>query len=141
MSEINTAKSVEIKNYTVPVRYFTRVVLKGGKVVEKEVSEDIEIGMLARTSSAHTKFAAELLKAGDGGDVELQGKVAVKFASMMIVNDKTRDAIVKDEMACLDIFWSEPVQKDIERFLSTWGIVQRVLSNAPEEDKNLPLNE
>lgn len=140
MSEINSTSSVEIKNYTVPVRYFSRVVLKGGKVVEKEVSEDIEIGMLARTSSAHTKFAAELLQAG-GGDADLQGKVAVKFASMMIVNDKTRDAIVKDEMACLDIFWSEPVQKDIERFLSTWGIVQRMLSNTPEEDKNLPLNE
>lgn len=140
MSEISSTNSVEIKNYTVPVRYFSRVVLKGGKVVEKEVAEEIEIGMLARTSSAHTKFATELLQAG-GGDAELQGKVAVKFASLMIVDDKKREVIVKDEMACLDLFWSNPVQEDIERFLSTWGIVQRMLSNAPEEEKSLSQTE
>lgn len=140
MSEINSTSSVEIKNYTVPVRYFSRVVLKGGKVVEKEVSEEIEIGMLARTSAAHTRFATELVKTGTG-DIEADAKIAVKFASLMIVNDKTRDAIVKDEMSCLDLFLSDPVQKDIERFLSTWGIVQRMAANAPEEDKNLLLNE
>lgn len=131
MSENNMTQQVEIKNYTVPVRYFTKSVLKGGRYVEKEVSEDIEIGMLARTSAAHTKFASELLQSG-GGDAEHQGQIAVKFASMMIVDDKKRDAITKDQMACLDIFWSEPVQNDIERFLSTWGIVQRMLRDAPE---------
>lgn len=141
MSEINTTNSVEIKNYTVPVRYFTRAILKGGKVVEKEVAEEVEIGMLARTSASHTKFATEFMKVGAGNDIEADAKIAVKFASLMIVDDKKREAIVKDEMACLDIFLSEPVQKDIERFLSTWGIVQRMTSNAPEEDKSQSLSE
>lgn len=126
------AKTVEIKNYTVPVRYFTRAVLKGGRVVEQEVEEEIEVGMLSRTSVAHTKFANKLLSAGSGND-EIAGEVAMEFATKMIVDDKTREAITKDQMACLDLFWSDPVQKDIERFLSTWGVVQRILRNAPKD--------
>lgn len=142
MSEVNkmAAKTVEIKNYTVPVRYFTRAVLKGGRVVEQEVEEEIEVGMLSRTSVAHTKFAGELLQGGMG-DPTVSGAVAVKFASMMIIDDKKRAAISQDQMACLDLFWSDPVQKDIERFLSTWGIVERMISNAPEDTMSRSENE
>ena len=49
---------------------------------------------------------------------------------MMIVDDKQRKAIVNDVMACIDLYGSDPVQKDIERFLPRWGVVMGLLGTA-----------
>ena len=103
----------------------------GGITVETvEVEEDVEVGMLSRTSAAHTNFATQLLMHGASGDLEQLAPIATKFCEMMIVDDKQRKAIVNDAMACIDLYGSDPVQKDIERFLSRWGVVMGLLGTA-----------
>ena len=119
-----------IQNYTVRLRYFKRSVAPKAQVIEQEVEEDVEVGMLSRTSAAHTNFATQLLMHGASGDLEQLAPIATKFCEMMIVYDKQRKAIVNDAMACIDLYGSDPVQKDIERFLSRWGVVMGLLGTA-----------
>lgn len=119
-----------IQNYTVRLRYFKRSVAPKAQVIEQEVEEDVEVGMLSRTSAAHTNFATQLLMHGTSGDLEQLAPIATKFCEMMIVDDKQRKAIVNDVMACIDLYGSDPVQKDIERFLSRWGVVMGLLGTA-----------
>lgn len=119
-----------IQNYTVRLRYFKRSVAPKAQVIEQEVEEDVEVGMLSRTSAAHTNFATQLLMHGASGDLEQLAPIATKFCEMMIVDDKQRKAIVNDVMSCIDLYGSEPVQKDIERFLSRWGVVMGLLGTA-----------
>lgn len=119
-----------IQNYTVRLRYFKRSVAPKAQVIEQEVEEDVEVGMLSRTSAAHTNFATQLLMHGASGDLEQLAPIATKFCEMMIVDDKQRNAIVNDVMACIDLYGSELVQKDIERFLSRWGVVMGLLGAA-----------
>lgn len=119
-----------IQNYTVRLRYFKRSVAPKAQVIEQEVEEDVEVGMLSRTSAAHTNFATQLLMHGASGDLEQLAPIATKFCEMMIVDDKQRKAIVNDVMACIDLYGSDPVQKDIERFLSRWGVVMGLLGTA-----------
>lgn len=119
-----------IQNYTVRLRYFKRSVAPKAQVIEQEVEEDVEVGMLSRTSAAHTNFATQLLMHGASGDLEQLAPIATKFCEMMIVDDKQRNAIVNDVMACIDLYGSDPVQKDIERFLSRWGVVMGLLGTA-----------
>lgn len=116
-----------LKNYTVRLRYFKRGVGPKAQVVEQEVEEDVEVGMLSRTSAAHTNFATQLLMRGAAPDLEQIAPVAVRFCEMMIADENQRKAIVSDTMACIDLYSSEPVQKDIERFLSRWGVVMGLL--------------
>lgn len=110
-----------IQNYTVRLRYFKRSVAPKAQVIEQEVEEDVEVGMLSRTSAAHTNFATQLLMHGASGDLEQLAPIATKFCEMMIVDDKQRKAIVNDVMACIDLYGSDPVQKDIERFFIALG--------------------
>ena len=119
-----------IQNYTVRLRYFKRSVAPKAQVIEQEVEEDVEVGMLSRTSAAHTNFATQLLMHGASGDLEQLAPIATKFCEMMIVDDKQRKAIVNDVMACIDLYGSDLVQKDIERFLSRWGVVMGLLGTA-----------
>lgn len=119
-----------IQNYTVRLRYFKRSVAPKAQVIEQEVEEDVEVGMLSRTSAAHTNFATQLLMHGASGDLEQLAPIATKFCEMMIVDDKQRKAIVNDVMACIDLYGSDPVQKDIERFLSRWGVVMGLIGTA-----------
>ena len=119
-----------IQNYTVRLRYFKRSVAPKAQVIEQEGEEDVEVGMLSRTSAAHTNFATQLLMHGASGDLEQLAPIATKFCEMMIVDDKQRKAIVNDAMACIDLYGSDPVQKDIERFLSRWGVVMGLLGTA-----------
>jgi hypothetical protein len=119
-----------IQNYTVRLRYFKRSVAPKAQVIEQEVEEDVEVGMLSRTSAAHTNFATQLLMHGASGDLEQLAPIATKFCEMMIVDDKQRNAIVNDVMACIDLYGSDLVQKDIERFLSRWGVVMGLLGTA-----------
>ena len=72
----------------------------------------------------------KLLMHGASGDLEQLAPIATKFCEMMIVDDKQRKAIVNDVMACIDLYGSDPVQKDIERFLSRWGVVMGLLGTA-----------
>ena len=68
-----------IQNYTVRLRYFKRSVAPKAQVIEQEVEEDVEVGMLSRTSAAHTNFATQLLMHGASNDLEQLAPVATKF--------------------------------------------------------------
>lgn len=68
-----------IQNYTVRLRYFKRSVAPKAQVIEQEVEEDVEVGMLSRTSAAHTNFATQLLMHGASGDLEQLAPIATKF--------------------------------------------------------------
>ena len=118
--------ATQIKNYRVHMTYFTRFIKKGAEVEEREIEDDIEIAMLSRVSPAHTQFAATLLDAMGEMSIENVLPSAKRFAEMMIVDDKIRNAIINDSMACIDLFYSDAVQKDIERFLEPWGVVKRL---------------
>lgn len=115
-----------IKNYSVRLKYFVQSVGKNAQVVERELEEDVELCMLARTSPAHTAFATKLLMNGGDPDLEVLCGVAKRLCELIIVNEKQRNAILNDSMACLDLYSDEAVQKDIERFLSGWGVVRKL---------------
>lgn len=131
MPEKPTPVTVEISTYKVQVKYYQRAVLKNAKVVETLVDEEVEIAMLARTSAAHTALATRLVKYSGSNDIEEVAKIAKDFVRILVVNDKVRDALAADIMACIDIFLSNPAQNDIERFLSGWGFVEKIVAGTP----------
>ena len=130
-----TVKQTELKNHTVHLRYFKQVVGKNAQVVEREVEEDVEVAMLARTSRAHSDFGPMLLERGATGALSDISPVARRFCEMLVVDEKQRADILNDTMACLDLYGSKEAQQDIERFLSRWGVVEQVI-NHQEPDQN-----
>lgn len=84
--------------------------------VEKEV-QGLKLFKLHRTNIAHSKFAFNLNRsAGSENDAVIDD--AIQYAKICIVDNKLREEISKDPFACLVIFQSEEVQKDLMDFFS-----------------------
>ena len=141
MSEKITKQSTStvIKDYTVHVQYYQRVIKAKGIIEEVLKDEDIAVGMLARTSIEHTRFGTRLMQDGGTTDSEVLTDLAKKFVQLMVVDEKVQADLLNDAMACIDIYLSEPVQQDIERFLSSWGSVRRMIN--AESHEPTPTNE
>lgn len=99
---------------------------------EKEVS-NLQIFRLQRTNLAHSKFAFGLNRNGDT-DMEAIMDDAVKYAKLCIVDVKLREEISKDAFACLSIFQSEEVQKDITDFFT---IISRQMGITKSEEETI----
>lgn len=99
---------------------------------EKEVS-NLQIFRLQRTNLAHSKFAFGLNRNGDT-DMEAIMDDAVKYAKLCIVDVKLREEIAKDAFACLAIFQSEEVQKDITDFFT---IISRQMGITKSEEETI----
>ena len=99
---------------------------------EKEVS-NLQIFRLQRTNLAHSKFAFGLNRNGDT-DMEAIMDDAVKYAKLCIVDVKLREEISKDAFACLTIFQSEEVQKDITDFFT---IISRQMGITKSEEETI----
>lgn len=99
---------------------------------EKEVN-NLQIFKLQRTNLAHSKFAFGLNRNGDM-DMDAIMDDAVKYAKLCIVDPKLREEISKDAFACLTIFQSEEVQKDIADFFI---IISRQMGISGSEEKTI----
>lgn len=129
-----TLKSVAIDNghilktYTVNLTYFKQVVSANAEAVETPVTEDVEIRMLSRHSREHTRFAIKVFdKLGGTQSMEQSADLAAEFVKLMVVNDNVKKDLVNDNLACLDLYFTEAVQADLERFFAGWGVMKKVV--------------
>ena len=95
---------------------------------EKEVN-NLQIFKLQRTNLAHSKFAFGLNRNGD-----MDMDAIMDDAKLCIVDPKLREEISKDAFACLTIFQSEEVQKDIADFFI---IISRQMGISGSEEKTI----
>lgn len=136
MSKTKKPVRIKIGTYKIEISYFKREILEGAEVIEQEIVEDVEIAMLARTSAAHTEFGVKLLENGADPAFDSQLPIAKRFCELMIVDKSQREMILNDSMACEEIFFSPEVQKDVERFLSGWGVFKKLVAPQMSENKN-----
>lgn len=107
-----------ITTYPVKVTYFKRGADGKGGLVEIETSATVNVCRLSRTSVEHTKFGLSLIQAG-------------RFVKMTIDDEKVVKDLQNDLVACISLFNNEDVQEDINRFLSTWGLLETEPSSNP----------
>lgn len=114
-------KITQIGTYVVPTSY-CETSTQNGVIIETLTETEVELQMLRRSSVAHTQFATKLFDSSVNPSMEEVEPIAKRFVELTVVDDKIRANILKDSMACLDIYFSVEAQKDIDRFLATWEI-------------------
>lgn len=135
MSAIKTAPTTGrqvISTYKVNLTYYQNIINADAEMEEYPVSEPVEIKMLCRSNRAHTQFAMKLFNVIGTTDMEVVSPLAEEFAQIAIVDESVRKAVSADTMACFDLYYSEAVQKDIERFFEGWGVIKRIVNKATE---------
>lgn len=118
-----------ITTYPVKVTYFKRGADGKGGLVEIETSATVNVCRLSRTSVEHTKFGLSLIQAGP--DLDETADLACRFVKMTIDDEKVVKDLQNDLVACISLFNNEDVQEDINRFLSTWGLLETEPSSNP----------
>ena len=118
-----------ITTYPVKVTYFKRGADGKGGLVEIETSATVNVCRLSRTSVEHTKFGLSLIQAGR--DLDETADLACRFVKMTIDDEKVVKDLQNDLVACISLFNNEDVQEDINRFLSTWGLLETEPSSNP----------
>lgn len=105
--------------YTIKATYMALRPNKNGIMEETEIKTDVELSKLMRTSKTHTQFGMMLMR--DKDDILKILDLGVEFIKIACFNDKIREELIQDSIACLNILMSKEVQEDIERFFGTWG--------------------
>lgn len=122
------SKTVPITTYPVQVTYYKRGADGKGGLVDIETTATVNVCRLSRTSIEHTKFGLSLIRAGH--DLVDTADLACRFVKMTIDDEKVVKDLQNDMMACISLFSSKEVQEDVDRFLSTWGLLRN--EEAPE---------
>lgn len=127
-----TAGKTIIKNYKVSLSYVQNFVDENAMSAEQIVTKEVELRMLSRAKSEDTHFAVQFLASADKQGFDEIAPIAVRFAELAIVDEKQRNSIIHDEMACYDLFFKAEVQDDLQRFLAGWGVWKQMLKQVAE---------
>lgn len=116
-----------LKTYKVNITYYKQVPTANSEFVETPVTEDVELRMLSRHSREHTRFALKVFDTfGKSPSMEDTAPIANEFARLMVVDENVKRDLLNDDFACLDLYFNEAVQSDLDRFFAGWGVMKRI---------------
>ena len=118
------SESRKLETYKVKVVCFTKVITAEGGIAEKPEEMTVEVAQMSRLSAAHSKMAMGMLR--DGLEMEAMYSRAQEFVTMLVVDDKQRELLLQDSCACFDLYTSEAVRADIDRFLDNLEVIKRM---------------
>lgn len=122
------SEKTSTKPYEVNVEYYTLLPDANGEINEVRKKTTIKLAHLSRASLDHTRFGLMLLEKSTLNDANVNADIALEFVRVTAFDED--DSTKKDEIerirhdivACLKIMEDKAVQKDIERFLASWGL-------------------
>lgn len=121
--------------YPVTVNYHIQDVDNNGLPIEVELKDQtIWILKFQNRNKSHGKFVMELLKSGrrpeerDGTEMDSLD-IAEMFARFFIYDEKVRKNILEDWSACVSLFASKEVRKEVDDFLDSWDLTKPVVSD------------
>lgn len=128
MSQIQETKRLDLQ-YTVTASYFVPSFNKEGHMIEEEKkNQNIAFWRLQRRNIEHSKLSMSILSREESEQKGVIG-LAMDFIKACCVDDKVREDLLGDALACVEIFQSEPVSEDFRRFFGTWEFLKALPKN------------
>ena len=128
MSQIQETKRLDLQ-YTVTASYFVPSFNKDGHMIEEEKkNQNIALWRLQRRNIEHSKLSMSILSREESKQKGVIG-LAMDFIKACCVDDKVREDLLGDALACVEIFQSEPVSEDFRRFFGTWEFLKALPKN------------
>lgn len=114
-------------HYELPVKYYVKEPNPaGGGLIEALKEAVVKVLYLQRTNAAHSRLAFKIM--GAGADFEKLPDIAREFV-LATVDDKIKEDIAKDTVACVNLYFNVKVKEDIDAFLSSLDFVEATTEN------------
>ena len=128
MSQIQETERLDLQ-YTVTASYFVPSFNKEGHMIEEEKkNQNIAFWRLQRRNIEHSKLSMSILSREESEQKGVIG-LAMDFIKACCVDDKVREDLLGDALACVEIFQSEPVSEDFRRFFRTCEFLKALPKN------------
>lgn len=128
--------------YTVELSYTTITMVDGVPTEMVMDNQPVQIIKLQRRNLNHSNMAMDLIKLGApkehrDADVMTEKEIALAFARNCVYDKRQREDIEKDLFACWELYTSEAVQADFDRFFDSWAFLRKLKeeSQSPQENR------
>ena len=97
-------------------------------IEEEKKNQNIAFWRLQRRNIEHSKLSMSILSREESEQKGVIG-LAMDFIKACCVDDKVREDLLGDALACVEIFQSEPVSEDFRRCFGTWEFLKALPKN------------
>lgn len=110
--------------YSVVASYFVMDIDEKGLPIETRLeNQKIELFRFMRRNVEHGKFCLDILY----GRVS-EEDIARRFIELCCVDDKIKEVLLGDVLACIEIFGNEKVQEELRDFFDKWDLFKKAIS-------------
>lgn len=122
--------------YKVMVSYCVRDFEKDGVTpIERMVKDaEIEVVRLQRLNLVHSQLALKSMERLEDDPIKVLER-AQEFAASCVFDDKVRDELTKDPLACMALYFDPKVQEDFEDFFGNWDFLKKQYSTQSSSEQ------
>lgn len=113
--------------YVVKASYYVMDIDDKGRSIETKMpDQNIRLYKLMRRNVRHSALAKKVLM---GVDASNENELAVEFIECCVVDEKVKENLTGDILACVEIFLNKIVLEDFNRFFEDWDFYRKLVES------------